>query len=558
MARDGAGLDEVWRSQPGETLTGALIAAAEQVPSQPYLVFDERTLTYGELRDEASRMAAGLAALGIGAGDRVASLLDNRVEAVVTWFAAAWLGAVHQPINTANRGTFLTHQLEDSGAEVVVVSPQLLERIAEVAGHLSTLRHVVVTSDGDPAAQEQPIAASLATSGSTAPVSPYSSLFESGSLPPAPVRPADLTTLLYTSGTTGPSKGCMISHNYICHGGRTVLWSIQRQQHEVQWSCLPLFHMHAMAATVTATLLLQGTSVVGPKFSVSGFWPAIERSGASITYVIGPMAKLLADAPDSPEQLRCRGQLRVVRGAPFLPESVRAWRERFGVHEVCVGGYGLTEASPVVSMPYEADAPVGSSGRAAPDFDVRIFDEDDRELPPGQVGEVVVRPKAADIMFSGYWNRPADTLERWRNGWFHTGDLGSIDEDGWFTFADRKKDCLRRRGENISSFEVEAAALQHPAVADVAVHAVPSPLTEDDVKVTAVLRPGAELDEAELWRWMCQQVPDYARPRYIEFREDLPRNAVGRVLKFQLRDEGATPTTWDAEAHPTADTVTAR
>jgi carnitine-CoA ligase len=180
-------------------------------------------------------------------------------------------------------------------------------------------------------------------------------------------------------------------------------------------------------------------------------------------------------------------------------------------------------------------------------FDVRIFDDDDVELPRGRDGEVVLRPKRPHVMFEGYWGRPEVTVETSRNWWYHTGDIGRIDEDDYLYFVDRKADYLRRRGENISSFEVESVLMSHGELADVAVHAVPSQLTEDDLKVTATRTAGSELQPQELFEWCVARLPYFVLPRYIEFRAELPRSPVGRVLKRELRDEGVTPTTWDAE-----------
>jgi crotonobetaine/carnitine-CoA ligase len=193
-------------------------------------------------------------------------------------------------------------------------------------------------------------------------------------------------------------------------------------------------------------------------------------------------------------------------------------------------------------------APPDSSGRRNPWFDTRIFDDNGVEAPDGVAGEVVTRPRMPNIMFSGYWRRPEETLRIMKNLWLHTGDIGRFDEDGWFYFVDRKKDYLRRRGENISSFEVENALRAHEAIDDVAAHAVPSELGEDDLKLTATLKPGYSLDPAELFQWCIDRLPYFALPRYIEFRTELPKSPVGRVLKYELRDQGTPPGTWDFEA----------
>jgi crotonobetaine/carnitine-CoA ligase len=260
------------------------------------------------------------------------------------------------------------------------------------------------------------------------------------------------------------------------------------------------------------------------------------------------MIPLIAQMDDTPELLRCKGQLRIVRGAPFPPHLEQIWRDRFGVQITGTPGFGLTEAALITSLPLGTTGKPGTSGLRNDDFDVRIFGDDDTELPPGEVGEIVCRPRRPHVMFEGYWRRPDATVAVMGNCWFHTGDLGRFDEDGFLVFVDRKKDYLRRRGENISSFEMESAYLAHPGISEVAVHSILSDLTEDDVKVTAVVAPGSELTEEELFRWSLDRVPYFALPRYIEFRPELPKNAVGRVLKHQLRDEGCTVGTWDREA----------
>jgi carnitine-CoA ligase len=258
------------------------------------------------------------------------------------------------------------------------------------------------------------------------------------------------------------------------------------------------------------------------------------------------MVPLVAQAPPSAEENANR-TLRTVFGAPFTAALIDTYRERFGIR--CLYSvYGLTEAAPLTSLPPEEDGPPGSAGRTDPAFDVRIFDDDDRDVPAGEVGEIVARPRHPGAMFDGYWGQPAHTLAVMRNLWFHTGDLGRFDGDGYFYFVDRKKDYLRCKGENISSSELERTFLAHPALAEIAVHAVPSALGEDDLKITAVLRGDARLTEEELVRWSLDKVPYFAVPRYVEFRTELPKNAVQRVLKYQLRAEGVTPATWDRAA----------
>jgi crotonobetaine/carnitine-CoA ligase len=247
---------------------------------------------------------------------------------------------------------------------------------------------------------------------------------------------------------------------------------------------------------------------------------------------------------------RCLGRIRIVHGAPFPPELQEVWRTRFGVQQVGGNTYGLTECFPLTTLEMGTAAPPGSSGKAnSAHFDVRLFDDHDREVPVGEVGEVVCRPRRPGVMFDGYWRRPEAFATATRHLWFHTGDLGRFDADGFFHFVDRKKDYLRRRGENISSQEVESVVLAHPALSEVAVHAVASEVTEDDLKVTAVRVPdGGELTEAALFEWLKDRLPYFALPRYIEFRDALPVSPLGRVHKYQLRAEGRTAATWDRES----------
>jgi crotonobetaine/carnitine-CoA ligase len=265
------------------------------------------------------------------------------------------------------------------------------------------------------------------------------------------------------------------------------------------------------------------------------------------------MAYLLANDIDRPEQPRsgaaeANTSLRLLGAAPLPVEVDSILKQRFGI-DTFSGAYGTTEASLVSWQPPGVENKPNAAGVVNDEyFDVRIFDDDDHELPRGADGEIVLRPKRPHTMFEGYWGRPEATVDASRNWWFHTGDVGRIDEDGFLFFVDRKADYLRRRGENISSFEVERILMAHGSLADVAVHAVPSDLTEDDLKVTATVKEGASVTEEELFRWCIDELPYFALPRYVEFRVELPRSPVGRVLKRELRNEGVTAATWDVEA----------
>jgi crotonobetaine/carnitine-CoA ligase len=338
----------------------------------------------------------------------------------------------------------------------------------------------------------------------------------------------------------------MLSHNYVVCMAEQIARAWQRRADDIVWTPLPLFHLNAISIAVVGTLSVGGSASIARRFSVSGFWPEVKRSGATIASMLGSLAILVANADDHEDQAGHR--LRLCAAAPMPPDIDRIWRERFGCATFS-GGFGLTEASLIAALPPGTENRPGAAGQANDiELDVRLLDDDDGEVARGEVGEICCRPRYPDVMFAGYWNRPTDTLSVFRNLWFHTGDLARIDEDGFLFFVDRKKDALRRRGENISSFEMEKTFHAHDAILDVAVHAVASEMGEDEVKVTCVLQPAADLTEEALCRWAAERVPYFAIPRYIEFRDDLPRNPVGRVLKYELRAEGVTRATWDREA----------
>ncbi|MBD0862489.1 AMP-binding protein [Gordonia sp. zg691] len=517
-----------------DTVVNIIERAVDESGDSVFLDFSGVQLTYREVWDLALRRAGGLRALGVGPGDTVLCLLDNNSDAVVSWFAANALGAVWVPVNTALKADFLRHQASDSGAAVAIVEGDYAERFVDIEAGLPELTHLAYRGGTAPDGLTRVTALPLAdvdAAGDAAPVGK-----------PIPADYRDLSMLIYTSGTTGPSKGCMISHNYAANLAATS--AAKRDRSHTLWTPLPLFHLNAAATSVLATAVNQSTLAIAPRFSVSNFWPEVERTGARRVSILGVMISLIASMPDTPEMVRCHGQIVQVGGAPWTPELIEIWQSRFGVQSAGSAVFGLTEATYITSTPTSMAPPLGCAGRRNNDFDVRIVDDEDNELPDGQPGEIILRPRRPHIMFEGYWRRPEATLAVTRNLWFHTGDVGRFDDDGWLWFVDRKKDYLRRRGENISSFELERTFRSHPDVTEVAVHAVPSEFTEDDIKVTAILVEGSALTEEQLCSWSLDKLPYFAVPRYIEFRRELPKNATGKVLKYQLRDEGVTPSTW--------------
>jgi carnitine-CoA ligase len=533
-----------WVDAEQRTLLDLLDRRLALDPDGPFLDCCGTPYTAAEIDRESNRVANALAEMGVRHGSTVATILENSVAAVLSWFAIHKLGAISVPVNTALKGPLLRHQLTDADTAVVIVQEDLAERPVEILDSIVTVRHLVVV--GDPA--------SVARSGVAAAVHAWTDLLGADdSRPGVLVRPADLGTIVYTGGTTGASKGCALSHNYHLAIAGQIISSWGRTPDDVVWSPLPLFHFNAISCMLTGTLLSGGHAALSRRFSVSGFWPEINRSGATIASLLGSLAVMVARADDHPQAkgsgtAEANTTLRLLTGAPMPPEVDDTYRDRFGVSTFS-NAYGTTEASLISWLPLGLPGRTGSAGIVNSEaFIVKIFDDDDREVMTGGEGEIVCRPRKPYVMFEGYWKRPEATVAVWRNLWFHTGDVGRIDEDGYLFFVDRKADYLRRRGENISSWELEKVFHEHPDVKDVCVHAVPSDVSEDEVKATVVVREGASLTEEGLCRWAVDQLPYYAVPRYFEFRGELPLSETGRPTKNILRADGVTSATWDREA----------
>ncbi|MBO0729602.1 MAG: AMP-binding protein [Acidimicrobiaceae bacterium] len=522
------------------TIADILDEQAEQRGEQVFLYLDDRPVTYREMRSRSLSGAAALAGLGVGSGDRVALMMATSLEWVATWFAAARLGAVAVPINTAYRGDFLAAPLLDSASTILAVDRSLFGRVADVAGQLSGLRWVLVREDAPPAGGN-PDPGPL-----DGKVLGIDSLWE-----PAPAdAPAAVPgaswdqplAIFFTSGTTGRSKGALTTHQYLLSAAAAMVDCWQLQPGETVYAPLPLFHLSAVGS-VLGPLIAGGTGVIDRVFSVSNTWERVREHGACGILLAGAMVVMLWNLPA--EERDRQLPIRFFSAAPVPGELYRGIEQRYACKVVTA--YGLSEAFPVVCAGVADDNPPGASGRANPRLEVAVVDHKDDLVPPGTVGEIVCRPREPHVMFEGYDGRPAETLAQLGNLWFHTGDLGRLDEAGNLTYVDRKKDAMRRRGENISSFEVEQVLLQHPAVAEAAAIGVPSEVGEDDVMACLTLKPGAALEMVELMDFCAGRMPYFAVPRYVDIIDQLPKNVIGRVLKPELRERGVTSSTWDRE-----------
>jgi crotonobetaine/carnitine-CoA ligase len=527
-------MHDLWASDDNSTIPELLDRACRQWPDNLFLDFSGDQYSYRQTRHETGRVAAGLRELGVQPGDRVCSILDNGPDAIFLWFAVNSLGAIYVPINTDYKGEYLRHQISDADASLIVVEADYAERVYALVDVLPSLKRVLVRAG--PVGDGHPIATgSFEGIKADAPLTEF-----------LPVKAGDLAMLIYTSGTTGPSKGCMIPHSYAVNFGRQCQWMTRTGPGDVIWTPCPLFHANAAFGVVLNALVAGAASAIVKRFSVSGFWPDVERSAATHLSLLSVMLTLIPGAGETEESRRYHGRVKVLYGSPLGTELKQKWKDLFGVQHAAQPGYGMTEACLITMTSCFVDnVPGNASGRRHDDFDVRVIDDNGNECPPDVAGEIIVRPRKPGIMFQGYWRRPEATVEATRNMWFHTGDLGKFDENDFFYFVDRKKDYLRRGGENISSYEVEACFRGHDDVAEVAAHAVPSDMAEDELKITVKLKDHATVTEEELCRWSLERLPHFAVPRYVEFRDAFPTTPTGKVQKAVLREQGVTAGTWD-------------
>lgn len=484
------------------------------------------TLTYGALAERAARVAGALVSVGVEPGDRVATMLDPGPTYVATWFASAWCGAIEVPINTDFKGTFLNHVLRESGASVLVVDARWRSRLAGL--DLPHLRHVIAVGD-------------VGNDGDADPSGRTTWRFDDLVADGRPIAPVDRTEqdpvyVMYTSGTSGPSKGAI-------HSNRSALWNayawldvLELGDDDVAYSMFPLFHVTARSAVVTSTIWAGGSIALRHGFSTRGFWDDVRASGATFFAYMGSVIHLLWSAPPSPDDADNR--LRVAFGAAAPPAIVDGFEQRFGVRLLEV--YGSTELG-LATSPRPGETVRGAMGRECPHVELAIHDESGRPVPTGELGEIVARPRSPHAIFQGYWANPEATVDAFRHLWFHTGDRGRFRPDGNLVFVDRMKDTIRRRGENISSFEVERAVQAHPGVQEAAAYAVPSDIGEDEVAIAVVRAPGFDVTADALFAFCIEQVPRFAVPRYVRFVDELPKTPSQRIQKFTLRDDGITP-----------------
>lgn len=503
---------------------------ASRYRDKPFLLFQDQTISYAAMHERARACAGALWTNGIRPGDKVGIFVSNRPEFLEALYGLLTIGAVEVPINTAYRGDLLAYVLNHSGAKAIIIEAELFPRLVEIGARVPELRQVWTIGEA------------VGSGAAGWNVLPFRFEQSKTVLPDLRVRNTDLSGIVYTSGTTGPAKGVMCTHHYFYNFSAGWSRAVRLTPDDVYYTCLPLFHFAAQVGTTYTSLVTGATVVIGKSFTPEDTWQTMRRYGVTGMTILGSLCHLLYKQPTGPQDRDHR--VRFCWTAPAPAAIFEDFQRRFGVR--LLEGYGMTETNIPLQTPYDAPRP-GSCGKPWDGFEVDIFDENDWPVRPDVVGEIVTRPRLPSTMMAGYYNMPEKTVEAWRNLWFHTGDRGRKDKDGYFYFVDRMKDSIRRRGENISSYEIEKVVDDHPAVLESAAVAVPAEVGEDEVKVVVVLRPGVGVDYRGIVEHCAKRLAHFMVPKYIEIVPDLPKTPNGKVQKHKLRAAGVTASTWDRE-----------
>lgn len=510
---------------------GAWLANAAGRHPHATIEIEGHAVSVAALDAAAGRAAAGFRALGLAPGDRVCLVMPASTEALHAWFGLAKAGLVEVPLNPAGGSELLRYCIEQSGAAVVVCDAGREAMVRELIRDVEAVRYLVVAGGGTPkaAARVDRLA--------------FEDVLAHPEGPVHEVDPASAAVILYTSGTTGPPKGVLLSHRANINLARHTTRLLEYTANDRLYSVFPLYHSNARYCSVMAAIEAGADLVMHRRFSASRFWDICREHGITAFNYQGAMMSILHKQPPRPDD--ADHPVRLGFGAPCPPEIFADFERRFGVRLTEI--YGSTEVSIVTDMP-PGDRRIGTAGKESENYQVAIVDDQDQPVPSGTTGEIVVRPKKPGWMFDGYHRMPGATAESWRNLWFHTGDRGQLDDDGFLTFVDRVKDSIRRRGENISSWEIERVVGGHPDVAQVAAYGVPSTLSEEEVMVAVVPREGRTLDPAVLIGHCGGALTSFAVPRFVRIVNALPMTPSQRVEKYRLRAEGVTEDTWDSQA----------
>jgi carnitine-CoA ligase len=493
---------------------------------------DQPPISFRELDDESSAMASGLARLGVQRGDRVFALMRNSREFLVAMFGVHKRGAIFAPVNTELNGSFLEHQLRIANPRVIIVDDVLRSAVDNVGlDGLQINSTVIVGGEALQMCGSQNLQfAELVSSPVTA-----SDIID--------VAPNDSCTIMFTSGTTGPAKAVLMTQAHCFFFALETTQNIGLSDADCMYISMPLFHGTACFLQFYAALLSGATSHIVRRFSASSWLRDIKTCGATVTFAIGVMPEFILRQPERPDDLD--NKLRVCWSVPVAQDVGTEFERRFGLR--ILQGYGMTEFTVAVWGALADPLEAGCAGHVLDGyFEVRIVDPDtDEFLGQGVTGEIVVRPKEPSVFMAGYYGMPEKTVEAWRNLWFHSGDAGYFDARGRLFYVDRIRDRIRRRGENVSSFEIENVIGRHPDVADCAVVGVRVDDAGGEDEVMALVVVSADLDPAAFLAWCLPKLPKFAAPRFVEFVEQIERTPTGKLRKQSLRERGVTSKTWD-------------
>lgn len=506
------------------SLAEELRRAARQTPDKPFIRMVTGEWTYAQVDRQSDALAAGLFAQGVRQGNNVSLLLPNCIEFVLAWFALAKLAAVCAPLNTSFRGQTLTNAINLVESRLLIVHTSLWPQFEEVRSQLATIRQIVVVEGaGDASTQSW---TELVNQPHPVPEYPNATF-------------SSLCLLLYTSGTTGRSKAAMISNRFVLRQAQGVIEGLALRPDDVLYCPYPMFHLDAAVMTLAPALLLRSVAAIGERFSVSRYWDEVRAFKATVFDFMGATLTMLWKQPPSPKD---RDHFaRLGWGVP-MPQWAPEFEARFGCRLVEL--YGTTEVGGIIYTPQNAPRRPGSCGKATPPWEVKLIDDQGFDVPAGTPGELVVRSNEPSILMDGYWGMPEATREAFRDQWFHTGDVLTQDADGWLYFVGRRKDIVRRRGENISAAEVELDIELHPDVLECAVVGVPSDMTEEEVMACVVLRSGSTLTPHDLTDWCASKMAKFMIPRYVRILPSLPKTPTDKIEKFKLREQG-TALAWD-------------
>ncbi|MHC1550255.1 AMP-binding protein [Phyllobacterium sp. K27] len=510
-----------------------LLKQAERFGSKKFIDICGRSASFEEMLAISNRLAHGFCKLGVKRSDRVAMLLPNCFEFVATWFAVSALGAIEVPSNPELKGELLCHNLNSCGAGVLVADGAALEEIVRIQDKLPAIRTLVLVGIDPKEARTAGIRIDCVIAFDEC-LAPQLDLIS------VDVGYSDPMAILYTSGTTGPAKGALMSHHHCYSWAAAMAQNLGYTIDDSYFSALPLFHTDAQMFGVYLPLIYGTQTTLVGRFSASRFWDQARMSGASATNLLGAMAVILmrmteaANDTDNP--------FRICQCIPMVPDKA-IFERRFDMK--LVTGYGQTETS-FVAFDTVDETRQGSCGKPHPDWQVAILDGDDMLLPPGRVGEIVSRPNKSWSMFSGYFGADSKTVKTLKNLWYHSGDAGFMDEDGWLYFKHRLNEVIRRRGENISAFEVETIADQHPDIIESVAFGIPSEFTEEDIMLVAMRRDGALIQPSGLLDHFRRCAPRHMLPRYIELIDTpLPRTPTEKIARSALQQRGVTEATFD-------------